>query len=581
MKISFRDYKKLFKRSFEPQRGRITLLFILLLVGIGLQLIIPQIMSYYIDSARTDKGISVLQIAALLLIGLTIVKQATQLCETYVGENVAWVATNALRQELALHCLKLDRSFHQERSSGEMIERIDGDVTTLANFFSRFLVQISGNILLILGIVVVLLFENIWIGLSFTVFTLLALFALNHIRDYATPYWVTAGQASAEFSGFLGERLNGVEDIRSNRATAYVMHQFFKVMRNLLLKERSAYVRARIMWPATIVLFAVGYTLVFILGLYLLTNDLISIGVLFLMFYYMDIIRSPLEQVTLQMEDLQKANASIQRIQELMSMDSSIKDEGKAQLSNGNVSVEFKDVTFGYKNESKALNNLSFKLRPGKKLGILGRTGSGKTTITRLLLRLHDVNSGNIIIGNHDIRDISLVELRKHVSVVTQDVRLFGASVRDNITMFDSSVPDDKIIDALEEIGLGDWIHSLSNGLDTELASNDNGLSAGQAQLLAFARVFLKDPKLVILDEASSRLDVSTEKIIDKAIKKLLKDRTAIIIAHRLKTIQQVDEIMVIENGHIIEYGEREKLEEDEDSRFAQLQKADLKAVLV
>ncbi|PDY39395.1 helicase [Bacillus wiedmannii] len=580
MKISLKDYKDLYTKYIAPQRTRVIFLLILLLSGIGLQLISPQIMRYYIDTAGTSGGLEILKLVALLFIGLTIVNQIVQLFETYIGENVAWKATNALRQELTLHCLKLDSSFHQEHSSGEMIERIDGDVTNLANFFSRFVIQVLGNMLLIFGIVIILLVENIWIGLSFVTFTILAFFTLNRIREYATPFWVIARQASADFFGFLGERLTGMEDIRANQGTSYVMRKLFENMYNLLIKERKAYVRARALWPATICVFALGYALVFILGSYLMKQEFITMGTLFLMFYYMDTLRAPLERITLQMEDFQKASASIQRIQELMSMESSIKDENKVNLAQESLSVEFKNVTFGYDEYSTILNDLSFKLESGKTLGLLGRTGSGKTTITRLLLRLHEARRGNLLLGGHDICDIPLDELRKHVSIVTQDVRLFGATVRDNITMFDDSPSDKRIIEILEEIGLSDWLHSLPHGLDTELSTSDNGLSAGQVQLLAFARVFLKDPGLVILDEASSRLDASTEKIMDKAMKKLLEGRTAIIIAHRMQTVQKVDEIMILEDGEIIEHDKREILEQDELSRFAQLKKAGLTEVI-
>ncbi|GGH50390.1 helicase [Paenibacillus silvae] len=580
MKVSFDQYKELYTQYISPQRAKVIFLLILLLSGISLQLISPQILRHYIDAAGTSGGLEILKVAALLYIGLTIVNQIIQIFETYIGESVAWTATNALRQVLTLHCLKLDTSFHQQHSSGEMIERIDGDVTNLANFFSRFVIQVLGNILLIFGVVFILIIENIWVGLCFAVFTVLALFTLNRIREYATPFWVIARQASAKFFGFLGERLTAVEEIRTNQATSYVMRKLHENMSNLLIKERKAYVRARALWPATILVFAVGYALVFILGSYLMTNELISMGTLFLMFYYMDILRAPLENITLQMEDFQKASASIQRIQELMSMKTNIEEENKATLSEEALAVEFNNVTFSYDKNSSILNNLSFTLEAGKTLGLLGRTGSGKTTITRLLLRLQEAGSGNLYIGGHDIRHIPLADLREHVSIVTQDVRLFSATVRDNITMFDSSASDENIVKTLEEIGLGDWFKGLPEGLYTEISPTQNGLSAGQVQLLAFARVFLKNPGLVILDEASSRLDPGTEKLVDKAMKKLFKGRTAIIIAHRLQTVQKVDEIMILEDGNIVEYGKPENLEQDQHSRFAQLKRAGLKEVI-
>lgn len=580
MKLTFNHYKEMFQQYILPQRGKVILLMILLLSGLGLQLISPQLMRYYIDASSRTDSIDVLKMIAISFIGLALINQIVQLLETYIGEKVAWTATNALRQTLSLHCLKLDMPFHQEHTSGEMIERIDGDVSTMANFFSRFVLQIIGNILLIFGIVVVLFYENKWIGCSFAVFIVGALFLFNKIRAYAVPYWVTARQLNAKFFGFLGDRLAGVDDIRSNRATSYVMTKFFALSHKLLLKERKAFVRARALWPATIVVFALGYTMVFALGLYMIRHDVITIGMLFLMFYYMDSLRTPIENITLQMEDFQKASASIVRIQELLLMESSIKEDARTQFPEGSLSVEFKNVTFGYQQHVNVLHQLSFRLQQGKKLGILGRTGSGKTTISKLLLRLYDVSAGEITIGGKPIMNCSLEELYTKVSIVTQDIRILNGTVRDNITLFSSNVEDSRIEAIVEEIGLGNWLRALPKGLDTEITSENNGMSAGQAQLLAFARAFLKDSGLVILDEASARVDAHTEKAIEKATKKLLENRTAIIIAHRLQTIQQVDEIMIIENGEILEHENRKVLEKNPSSLYAQLHNANIAGVL-
>jgi ATP-binding cassette subfamily B protein len=213
-------------------------------------------------------------------------------------------------------------------------------------------------------------------------------------------------------------------------------------------------------------------------------------------------------------------------------------------------------------------------------LGLLGRTGSGKTTIGRLIFRLYDVNGGSIKINDTDIRQLQLDSLRRDIAIVTQDVQLFRASVRENLTFFDRTISDEKIIRALDELELGDWYRALPSGLDSELETGSRSLSAGEAQLLAFTRVFLKDPGLVILDEASSRLDPATEVKLERAIDKLLKNRTAIIIAHRLDTVQRAEDILILEGGNALEYGNRKKLAEDPSSRFAQLLQTGMEEVL-
>jgi len=218
----------------------------------------------------------------------------------------------------------------------------------------------------------------------------------------------------------------------------------------------------------------------------------------------------------------------------------------------------------------------------GQVLGLLGRTGSGKTTLTRLLVRLYDPTTGSIHVGSPggrlDVRNARLAALRQRIGVVTQDVQLFRASVRDNLTFFDPAVADDRILAVIDELGLGPWYRALPNGLDSELEGGSAGLSAGQAQLLAFTRVFLKDPGLVILDEASSRLDPATEQLIEHAVDRLLVGRTGLIIAHRLDTVHRADHILILEDGQISEYGAYQALRQDPASRFYRLLQTGLDA---
>jgi ATP-binding cassette, subfamily B, bacterial len=249
-------------------------------------------------------------------------------------------------------------------------------------------------------------------------------------------------------------------------------------------------------------------------------------------------------------------------------------------LESGALAVEFDQTSFSYNDEDQVLKNLTFNLQPGEVLGLLGRTGSGKTTITRLLFRLYDVSGGAIRLNGTDMRDIKLADLHQHIGMVTQDVQLFRASVRDNLTFFDAGIPDERILKVIEELGLSDWLAALPEGLDSELESGGKGLSAGEGQLLAFTRVFLKNPGLVILDEASSRLDPATEQRIERAVDKLLQNRTGIIVAHRLATVERADQIMILDGGSIAEYGDYAALANDPDSRFSSLLRAGMEDVL-
>ena len=239
-------------------------------------------------------------------------------------------------------------------------------------------------------------------------------------------------------------------------------------------------------------------------------------------------------------------------------------------------------LSFGYDADALVLRRIQLRLGAGRVLGILGRTGSGKTTLTRLLFRLYDPTAGAIRLGGVDLRAARLVELRRRVGVVTQEVQLFHATVRDNLTFFDDTVADEHILAVLDRLGLQAWYAALPAGLDTLLAAGTSGgLSAGEAQVLALVRVFLKEPGLVILDEASSRLDPATEQLVEHAVDALLSGRTGIVIAHRLATVLRADDILILENGEIVEYGPQAELRRDPASRFSHLLQVGLDEVLV
>jgi ATP-binding cassette, subfamily B, bacterial len=285
--------------------------------------------------------------------------------------------------------------------------------------------------------------------------------------------------------------------------------------------------------------------------------------------------------MTHEIESFQTIGACVERLTEFRDFKPEVVEGPGVEMPVHPLSLSFKDVTFSYNGSDSILSGLSFDLKPGSVLGLLGRTGSGKTTLARLIFRLYDPQSGCIEISGADIREARLETLRRHIAIVTQDVQLFRASVRDNLTFFDRSISDEQILVSLEELELGDWLRSLPRGLDTELDTGSRSLSAGEAQLLAFTRVFLRNPGLVILDEASSRLDPATELRLERAIDTLLRDRTAIIIAHRLGTVHRADEIVILESGQVCEYGDRRELAANPNSRFYGLLQTGLEEVLV
>ncbi len=582
MKIPLRQYLDLLSGYLKPQWRRAALLAVLLFASIAAQLINPQIMRFFIDTATAKGPLSDLRNAALIFIGVALLQQLVSVAATYTSENVGWTATNALRADIARHCLNLDAAFHNKHTPGEMIERLEGDVTALSNFFSQFVVQVLGNAVLMLGVLALLFREDWRIGLALGGFALITLLAMGGLRNIAVKHWTASREAFANFFSFLEERLAGTEDIRSCGAKPYVMRRFFELQREMLRRDRKANLMMNIMINLTEFLYAVGNAAAFTAGAWVYSRGLISVGTVFLVFSYANLLIFPIQRITRQLQDLQKAGAGIARIQDLMREQPKITDgRGGVPQGSGPLSVAFEKVSFSYDDQGVVFSDLSFELGAGAVLGLLGRTGSGKTTISRLLFRLYEPQQGVIRLGGIDIREQRLSELRQRVGMVTQSVQLFNATVRENLTFFDPTISDSTIMSVIDELGLRSWFATLPKGLESEIESGGAGLSAGEAQLLAFTRIFLRNPGLVILDEASSRLDLATEQLIERAVDRLLRDRTGIVIAHRLATVQRADVIMIIEDGRILEYGPRQALLQDPGSRFSQLMQTGLEEMLV
>ena len=568
----------------RPQRRRVLLLGGLLLVGLSLSLLNPRIMQSFIDRAVQGDPLQVLWGLGAIFLAVAIATQILSVLEAYVAQNIAMIVTNRLRSDLTRHCLSLDMSFHNARTPGEMIERVDGDVSKLSNFMSSFLVQLTLNSLLVVGILI-LLFALDWrVGLPVAISVIVAVISARLLNSPLARLSAQEQQRNAELFGFFEERLSGTEDIRANGATGYVLRRHIERARARFWAALKAALTGAVAWRSMHTAIDLGNISALIIGAWLCLDGALSLGTVYVIFAYTQMLKDPIENITRELGDLQQATASIGRVQELLNMRSSLSIPASNEVQSlpaGPLSVSLNNISFAYPDDDRVLHQLSVALPAGHTLGVLGRSGSGKTTLGRLLLRLYDPEQGEVCLGGVNVRHITNTDLRTRVSVVTQDIHLFSASVRDNLTMFDKTVPNVRIQAALEAVGLDDWLLSLPKGLDTMLAAGASALSAGEAQLLAFARAFLRDPGLVILDEASSRLDPATERKLDQAVSRLLAGRTGIIIAHRLSTLQRVQQILILEEGRVRENGPREALARDPQSRFSQLLSVGIEEVLV
>jgi ATP-binding cassette, subfamily B, bacterial len=553
---------------------RAVLLGLLLFAGIGLQLANPQIVRTFIDQAQAGQPFEQLVWIALVFIGVVVLSQMASVAETYVAENLGWRTTNALRADLTRHVLELDDSFHAQHTAGELIERIDGDVSAIADFFARFVVQVLGSGVFLLGVLVLLFREDGRVGGLMTLCALGAFVFMTRGGGFVAVRSRDARHASADLASFVEERLSGLPDLKSSGADAYAMRCLHERL-DARFRSVSAAVMAGSLFNMVVGLIfvlATGAALVLSVSLYMQAGAL-TLGSVFLVFRYTSMLREPLERLARQMSSLLTAAGGTVRIRELLATEPRIVDSRGASLAAGALSVELDGVSFAYEAEP-VLRGVSCRVEPGEVLGLLGRTGSGKTTISRLLFRLHDPTEGVIRLGGTDIQVAGLDNLRQRVGLVTQDVQLFQGTLRDNLTLFDRAVPDARLRTVFANLELEEWLRVLPAELDTPLGAGGRGLSAGEEQLVALARVFLKDPGLVVLDEASSRLDPLTERLLERAVTHLLAGRTGIIIAHRLATIDRADRILFLDQGRVAELGRRAELARNPTSRLSRLLRA-------
>ncbi|MBN1641777.1 MAG: ABC transporter ATP-binding protein [Anaerolineae bacterium] len=598
MDIPVREYWRLLRRYLLAQRGAALSMAVLLLASTGLGLVAPQIVRRFIDAALGGVALPLLTRTAVAFFLVRLAHEALSLLARYRVADVARTATNALRVDLVSHLVRLDLDFHKAHPPGELIERMDSDVDALAGFLSSFAIDLVGSALLLAGILIAVTVEDVALGVLFVVFALLALALLAWVHRFAPPHWRAEREHSARFWGFLGEMLTATEDIQSCGAAQYALRRFTR----RLHRWRPVVLRASLwgmIWLAGEAVYIAGNALTWGVGGPMVHSGVLSLGTLYMIAYYVDmLVYGSLQDIEYQLQDLQHAQASIVRVQELFGATSALVD-GTAALPPGALSVTFDHVSFAYRDRTPRVDNqdspagpdaadpgssdpvlrdLSFRLPAGRVLGLLGRTGSGKTTIARLLFRLYDPQEGAIRLGGVDLRRQKIDALRARIGLVTQDVQLFQASLRDNLTFFDPAVSDEALIATLEALGLAQWSARLPQGLDAPITGET--LSAGEAQLVALARVFLQDPDLVVLDEASSRLDPATEHLLGQALDRLLRGRSAVIIAHRLQTVDRADEILILEGGEAIEHGSRRQLAADPGSHFARLLRTGIEEAL-
>lgn len=551
-----------------PDQGRWFGLGALVTVTAAVALAGPLIVRRIVDDATNGTTTARVVSLALGFLAVAVANQLGAVAVAWTATVAAWRTTTDLRLSMTRHVLGLDHEFHRTHTPGELIQRVDGDVTSVSDFLGKVVPKALGAVVLVLGMVVVLFVVDWRLALGMSGFLIAAGAVVAASRHRAVDEAASEMGDYARLYGGIEERLTATEDLRANGATAYAIDRFVTDSTGAMIgsvNRERAFMR---MWWAVQGSLATGTVASLVVSATLVQRDIITLGTAFLLFQYVLAISRPLEDVVHQLETVQKATGAMQRVAELRAIEPAITDHGTISPSPGPLAVDFDDVSFDYGDDQPVLTDINIDIRPGRAVGIVGRTGSGKTTFSRLVLRLTEATTGTIRLGGVPVSDIPMAELRRRVALIPQEVELFTGSIRDNVTLFDEHPTDLDVIAALEAVGLD---RLGRDGIHRRLGTGGTGLSAGESQLLALARVWLRRPDLIVLDEATARVDPDTETRIDAAVARLMVGRTTLVIAHRLTTLQRMDEIMVFEAGHVVEHGSRAELLAADTSRFGQL----------
>ena len=552
----------------RPDARRWVGLGALVAVGSSLTLAGPLVVRRIVDlaTAGADAG-ELAQLAVLFLV----IAVATQIVAVVVARQAtiaAWSTTNDVRLRLTRHVLGLDHEFHRKHTPGELIQRVDGDVTSVAEFLGQVVPKVVGGVMLVGGVLVVLTVLDWRLGLGMAVYLVAAVTVVVGMRNRAVRESSDEMSAYATLYGGIEERLTAAEDLRANGAGVHAMWRFVEdssgTLQSSVRRERAFLT----MWWAVQGSVAAGSVTTLVISASLVGSGVISLGTAFLLFQYVLLVSRPLEELVHELETVQKANGAMVRVVELLDVEPTIVDRGTTSPPPGPLAVTCRGVTFGYGDDRTILHDVDLDVAAGRSVGIVGRTGSGKTTFSRLLLRLVEPTDGSVALGGVSVPDIPMAELRRRVALIPQEVELFEGTIRENVTLFDPGPTDEDVADALARVGLGALV---AGGIHRVLGAGGTGLSAGEAQLLALARVWLRRPDLVVLDEATARVDPETEARLEAAVAQLTAGRTTFIIAHRLSTLRLVDEVIVFDHGRIVEHDDRAVLAEDDGSRFGRL----------
>jgi ATP-binding cassette, subfamily B, multidrug efflux pump len=545
----------------SPYRRRLLLAVVAVLVFAASQIAIPLILRIVIDGALVEEAQDerLLVLGAIAFLGIVTVNFLANLVqETLVG-RIAERLLIDLRRAMYAHLQRVSLSFMDKTEVGRLMSRLQGDVHALQEFLETSVFAI-GDFVLLVGITVVLLALDWRLGLlTLSVVPVLVVVRLLWLPE-ARRAFLRARVTSSTVNGALAEGINGVRTVQGMGREAVNLELFEdKVRDNLDAQLRGTWL-AQIMVPIVDTLTGAAMAIVVVAGGVAALDGRLDLGVMVAFLFYVQRFFDPIRSLTMQYSVMQRAMASGQRIFEVLDVPIEVQDKpGALAAETIDGSIEFKNVTFGYVPGMPILRNVSFRVAPGETVALVGPTGSGKTSAMALVHRFYDVWDGQVLVGGHDVRDLAQASLGRHIAMVLQEPFLFTGTVFENIR-YATSATRDQVIDAARAVGAHDFVMRLPQGYETLLEQRGGNLSLGQRQLISFARALVADSRILVLDEATASVDSYTERLIQKALARLLHQRTGLVIAHRLATIRGAHRIIVLQDGRVIETGSHDEL---------------------
>ena len=527
----------------------------------------PWIIKYGIDNFVIKRDLTGLNWVAILFVGNALLNWGANYTQYMSMAKVSQGVLYSLRSHMFHHLQKLSLSFFDRTEVGRVMSRVQNDVNQLQEFLSLVILTL-GDMLSLVGIVVALLLLDWKLALiTMTVIPVLAVIMIVW-QVHARESFMRVRRAISIVNGALQENISGVRVVQSlNREDRNLQLFDGKNHEHMNANLRASRLSALLL-PVVDILTAVAIGLVII---YVVVTGSLEIGMLVAFIMYIQRFFEPIRSLTMQYAQLQRATTSGVRIFELLDVDADLQDADDAQdLPTIKGKIKFERVTFAYTPGIDVLNDINLHIKPGETVALVGPTGAGKTSIASLVARFYDVGEGRILVDGYDIRDVTRSSLAGQMSMVLQEPFLFSATVKENIRYNHLNAADEEIEQAARAVGAHDFIMRLENGYDTLLLERGGNLSMGQRQLISFARAVVADPRILILDEATANIDSYSEMLIQRALKRLLQGRTAIVIAHRLSTIRGADKILVVDQGRIVAVGNHQELVH-EDGLYAQL----------